>query len=58
VLLEPLEQAWYMSGFRKRLLSRIYWQLEEEWRVWLEWPFAEAGLKLEEMMEDVRMEVV
>jgi hypothetical protein len=57
VLLEPLEQAWYMSGFRKRLLSRIYWQLEEEWRVWLEWPFAEAGLKPEEMMEDVRMEV-
>ncbi len=58
VLLEPLEQAWYMSGFRKRLLERIYGQLDEEWRQWLEWPFAEAGLKPEGVMEGVQYEVL
>ncbi|KAE9373760.1 hypothetical protein N431DRAFT_338800 [Stipitochalara longipes BDJ] len=44
ILLAPLEESWYMSGFRKRLLTRIYWQLDEDWRRWLDWPFAEAGL--------------
>jgi len=58
ILLEPLEKAWYMSGFRKRLLERIYGQLDEEWRQWLEWPFAEAGLKPEGAMDDVRYEVL
>jgi Orsellinic acid/F9775 biosynthesis cluster protein D len=45
ILLGPLEESWYMSGFRKRLLERVYWQLDEEWRTWLDWPFAECGLK-------------
>ncbi|PVH70958.1 hypothetical protein DL98DRAFT_521355 [Cadophora sp. DSE1049] len=55
VLLEPLEESWYMVGFRKRLLERIYWQLDEDWRKWLDWPFAEAGLDpLGAAMEDVR----
>lgn len=53
VLLGPLEQSWYMSGFRKRLLERIYRQLDEEWRQWLDWPFAEAGMKPPGVMEDV-----
>ena len=44
ILLGPLETSWYMSGFRKRLLTRIYFQLDDDWRKWLEWPFAEAGL--------------
>jgi hypothetical protein len=44
VLLGPLDESWYMSGFRKRLLEKIYWQLDESWRCWLDWPFSEAGL--------------
>lgn len=44
VLLGPLEESWYMSGLSKRLLERIYWQLDESWRCWLDWPFSEAGL--------------
>ncbi|PMD12379.1 hypothetical protein NA56DRAFT_652540 [Hyaloscypha hepaticicola] len=44
VLLGPLEESWFMSSFRKRLLERIYWQLDESWRCWLDWPFSEAGL--------------
>ncbi|KAN0098291.1 Protein of unknown function (DUF3505) domain containing protein [Hyaloscypha variabilis] len=44
ILLAPLEDSWYMSGFRRRLLMRIYFQLDDEWRKWLDWPFAEVGL--------------
>ncbi|KAK3385819.1 hypothetical protein B0H63DRAFT_187843 [Podospora didyma] len=44
VLLGPLASAWYMDGFQKRLLDRIYWQLDADWRRWLDWPYAEAGL--------------
>jgi hypothetical protein len=43
-----------MGGFRKRLLERIYWQLDEEWRRWLDWPFAECGLTPPRRMEDVQ----
>lgn len=45
LLLEPLESNWYMSGFRKRLLTRIYNQLDDEWRQWLQWPLEEIGLQ-------------
>jgi hypothetical protein len=45
ILLEPFESHWYMSGFRKRLLSRIYNQLDQEWRQWLTWPLEEIGLQ-------------
>ncbi|KAI3573691.1 hypothetical protein IWW34DRAFT_754328 [Fusarium oxysporum f. sp. albedinis] len=44
ILLEPFESHWYMGGFRKRLLSRIYNQLDQEWRHWLNWPMEEVGL--------------
>lgn len=56
VLLGPLEESWYMNGFRKRLLEKIYFQMDEEWRKWLEWPFAEAGLTRPERTEDVRFD--
>jgi hypothetical protein len=56
VLLEPLEESWYMSGFRKRLLEKIYWQLDEDWRCWLDWPFSESGLIPPGAMEDVQCE--
>jgi hypothetical protein len=46
ILLEPLEKNWYMSGFRKRLLTKIYKQLDEEWRQWLQWPLRQVGLDL------------
>jgi hypothetical protein len=45
ILLEPLEGTWYISGFRKRLLSRIYKKLDQEWRQWLQWPLEEIGLQ-------------
>jgi len=45
ILLEPLESTWYMHGFRKRLLSRIYHQLDPEWQKWLQWPVEEIGLQ-------------
>jgi hypothetical protein len=54
ILLGSLEESWYMGGFRKRLLERIYWQLDEEWRRWLDWPFAECGLTPPGRMEDVQ----
>jgi hypothetical protein len=44
ILLLPLEGNWYMSGYSKRLLTRIYNQLDEEWRPWLRWPLEEIGL--------------
>lgn len=43
ILLRPLEDNWYMSGYSKRLLTRIYNQLDEEWRPWLRWPLEEIG---------------
>ncbi len=46
ILLEPLESHWYMSGYSKRLLSRIYNQLGQEWRQWLHWPLEEIGLQV------------
>jgi hypothetical protein len=46
ILLKPLESNWYMSGFRERLLTRIYNQLDEEWRQRLQWPLEDVGLDL------------
>lgn len=45
ILLLPLDVNWYMSGYSKRLLRRIYDQLDEEWRPWLQWPLEEIGLQ-------------
>lgn len=47
VLLEPLEEHWFMSSFRKRLLTRIWEQLDQEARKWIVWPMKEVGLDLE-----------
>ena len=44
ILLRPLEDVWYMGGYSRRLLSRIYNQLDEEWHPWLQWPLEEIGL--------------
>jgi hypothetical protein len=46
ILLEPLDSHWCMSGYSKRLLSRIYNQLDQEWRQWLHWPLEEIGLQV------------
>lgn len=46
ILLKPLESHWYISSLPKRLLSRIYRQLDPEWRHWLQWPIEEIGLQL------------
>jgi hypothetical protein len=46
ILLGRLECHWYMSGFRKRLLSRIYRQLDPEWHDWLQWPLEGIGLPM------------
>ncbi|KAK3322868.1 hypothetical protein B0H66DRAFT_555379 [Apodospora peruviana] len=65
VLVGPLEEElglWYLKGFRKGVLERIYRQLSDcnsgdsvDWKAWLEWPFAEVGLVMpgteHEMME-------
>jgi len=45
ILLEPFESDWCFTGFRKRLLSRIYKKLDPEWRQWLRWPLEEIGLQ-------------
>lgn len=45
VLLGPLEERWFAVGIRKRLLERIWGQLDEQWRPWLDFPFKEAGLQ-------------
>jgi hypothetical protein len=44
ILLRPLESQWYMSGIRKRLITRIYRQLDEKSRHWLQWPLEEIGV--------------
>ncbi|KAH8799052.1 hypothetical protein F5884DRAFT_132114 [Xylogone sp. PMI_703] len=44
ILLRPLEKTnWYMSGYSKRLLTRIRNQLDEEWHPWLTLPLEEIG---------------
>ena len=45
ILFVPLEEKhWYMKGYSRRLLSRIYNKLDEEWRTWLQWPIEKIGL--------------
>jgi hypothetical protein len=44
ILLAQLDSHWYMSGYSKKLFSRIYNQLDQEWRQWLHWPLEEIGL--------------
>jgi hypothetical protein len=44
ILFVPLEEEhWYMKGYSRRLLSRIYNKLDEEWRTWLQWPIEKIG---------------
>lgn len=45
ILLRPLEGHWYMSGYSRRLLTRIYTQVDETYRPWLQWPLEEIGLQ-------------
>jgi hypothetical protein len=44
ILLAQLDSHWYMGGYSKKLFSRIYNQLDQEWRQWLHWPLEEIGL--------------
>ena len=44
ILLRRLEDVWYICGYGRRLLSRIYRQLDEKWHPWLQWPLEEIGL--------------
>lgn len=44
ILLARLDSHWYMSGYSKNLFSRIYNQLDQEWRQLLYWPLEEIGL--------------
>lgn len=48
ILLLPLEVNWYMNGYSRRLITRIYGQLDKEWRLWLQWPLEEIGLQCDE----------
>ncbi|OBT52984.1 hypothetical protein VE04_08314 [Pseudogymnoascus sp. 24MN13] len=45
ILLLPLKVNWYMSSYSRRLITRIYGQLDEEWRPWLQWPLEEIELQ-------------
>lgn len=44
LLFLPLEGLWYMQGYSKRIITRIFRQLDEQWRPWLQWPCEEVGL--------------
>ncbi|KAI9714187.1 MAG: hypothetical protein M1828_001202 [Chrysothrix sp. TS-e1954] len=43
VLLKPLDTSWWMAGWPKHLLSRVYHLLDDECRLVIRWPMEEMG---------------
>ncbi|RFU35439.1 hypothetical protein B7463_g906, partial [Scytalidium lignicola] len=43
VLLRKLEKNWWMEGWSTHMLEMIYYSLDEEHRLWIQWPIQEIG---------------
>jgi hypothetical protein len=43
VLSKKLEKYWWMEGWSNHLMSRVYYSLDEEHRLWIRWPMEEIG---------------
>jgi len=43
VLLKRTELAWWVGGWSFHLLSKIYYLLDVEHRLWIQWPMEETG---------------
>ncbi|KAL3425534.1 C6 zinc finger protein [Phlyctema vagabunda] len=43
VLLKHLDCHWWMDGWSTHLISRTYYLLDEEHRLWIRWPIEEIG---------------
>ena len=41
--LKDIESAWWMKGWSFYLISRIYYALDEDSRIWLQWPMEQLG---------------
>ncbi|MCJ1476196.1 hypothetical protein MMC13_004861 [Lambiella insularis] len=47
VLLDKSKSRWFIANHARGLLSVIHRNLDDGWKTWLEWPFAEVGLMAE-----------
>ncbi|RDW82323.1 hypothetical protein BP6252_03435 [Coleophoma cylindrospora] len=43
VLMKHLDCHWWMDGWSRHLISRIFYLLDEEHRLWIRWPIEEIG---------------
>lgn len=43
VLMKHLDCHWWMDGWSRHLISRIFYILDEEHRLWIRWPVEEIG---------------
>lgn len=46
VVLKRFEHPWYMNGWSTHILSRLFYLLDEQHRLWIQWPIEEIGLVL------------
>ncbi|KAE9368775.1 hypothetical protein N431DRAFT_307463, partial [Stipitochalara longipes BDJ] len=44
LLLNKVDQLWYMQGMSRRLLHTIHGKIEKEWERWITWPLQELVL--------------
>lgn len=45
VLLDVLDDRWWIHGWSRRVLQDVLGSLEEQWRHWIEWPVQAVLLK-------------
>jgi len=43
VVLRRMDSHWWMEGWATHLISKIYYLLDEEHRLWIRWPIEEIG---------------
>lgn len=43
VLMKKLEKNWWMEGWSTHMLETVYYALDEEHRLWIQWPIEEMG---------------
>ena len=45
VLLDVLDNRWWIQGWSKRVLQDVHGSLDEQWRHWIEWPVQSIMMK-------------
>ena len=46
VILKRFDSCWYIAGWSTHLLSKVFRLLDQEHRLWIQWPLEEIGLVL------------